>query len=213
MKTLSESHRRGYVERLRDILTNGFWMTRPKEHLVGWGQPVYMTSIIDMTCFTEVRLSHAEQHSQRYGLLGIGVERKFVLDRRGGPVHYVRNSVCESVVGNSLGVFLHCQAAGAHKQEELIRRNIGYLKPMSNPNSDDFAYLDEHEWRITHTHEAEKEGLIVSTGSQDPVYRIPVQPGDVRLIVSRTRRLDIWHTEMQPFRHSLGDGKKSIQSG
>jgi hypothetical protein len=54
---------------------------------------------------------------------------------------------------------------------------------MSNPEQDDFAYLDEHEWRITHTHEEEKLGLIAATGLDRPIYRIPVQPGDVRLVV------------------------------
>jgi hypothetical protein len=87
------------------------------------------------------------------------------------------------VVGNSLALFSHCQASGAQAQAELIRRNIGFLKPMSNPGQDDYAYLDEHEWRITHTHEEEKRGLIVATRLDRPAYRIPVQPGDVRLVV------------------------------
>jgi hypothetical protein len=185
---LSDSHRRDYVARAKSILLDGFWMTRPKERLIGSIPQLDATYsscdyVIDMTCFTEVRLSQAELHSQRYGLLGIGVERKFVLDRRGGPVHYVRNAHRETVVGNSLAVFSHLQATGAHDQAELVRRNIGFIKPMSNPEQDDYAYLDEHEWRITHTHEEEKLSLIAPTGLDRPVYRIPVQPGDVRLVV------------------------------
>src|SRR5260221_14510840 len=105
---LSDSHRRDYVERARSILQDGFWVTRPKEQLIGSSPGSDASSscdyVIDVSCFTEVRLSQAELHSQRYGLLGIGVERKFVLDRRGGPVHYVRNASCETVVGNSLAL-------------------------------------------------------------------------------------------------------------
>jgi len=189
----------GYAELARDILLNGFWMTRPPEQLMGWvvGSDndqlcSSARSTIDVTCFTEVRLSQAEEHSKQYGLLGIGVERKFVLDRRGGPVHYVRNGPRETVVGNSLALFWYLQEKDAQVQAELMRRNIGFLKPMSNPGEDDYAYLDEHEWRIIHSHEEEKRGLIVRTGLERPFYRIPVQPADVRLIVfpdADTRRL------------------------
>jgi hypothetical protein len=185
---LSDSQRRDYVARARSILRDGFWMTRPNERLIGSIPGLNATYsscdyVIDVTCFTEVRLSQAELHSRRYGLLGIGVERKFVLDRRGGPVHYVRNAHRESVVGNSLALLSHLQATGPHDQAKLVRRNIGFLKPMSNPEQDDYAYLDEHEWRITHTFEEEKAVLIAVTGLDRPVYRIPVQPGDVRLVV------------------------------
>jgi hypothetical protein len=163
-------------------------MTRPKEEILGYlpgsDDTISLCQyVIDVTCFTEVRLSQAESHSQRYGLLGIGVERKFVLDRRGGPVHYVRNAPRETVVGNCLAVFSYCQKNRAVDEEELMRRNIGFLKPMSNRDQDDYAYLDEHEWRITHTHMEEKQGLIVATGLDSPVYRIPVKAGDVRLVV------------------------------
>jgi hypothetical protein len=186
-KNLSDSQRKAYVDRLRSILQDGFWMTRPTERLVGsasnLGDCSLCDYVIDLACFTEVRLSQAESHSQQYGLLGVGVERKFVLDRRGGPVHYVRNADCESVVGNSLAVFSHLQRNGPEGLSELVRRNIGFLKPMSNPGQDDYAYLDEHEWRITHTHDAQGHGLIVPTGLEKPIYRLPLQPGDVRLIV------------------------------
>jgi hypothetical protein len=185
---LSDSQRRDYVARARSILQDGFWMTRPKEQLIGsiptlddsFGACEY---VIDQTCFTEVRLSEAGLHSQLYGLLGIGVERKFVLDRRGGPVHYVRNAPRETVVGNSLNLLSYLQKTGAKDEAELVRRNIGFLKPMSNPGRDDYAYLDEHEWRILHTPKEEGQGLIAATGLDTPVYRIPVQPGDVRLVV------------------------------
>jgi hypothetical protein len=206
LKTMSDVNRRDYVERLRDILTNGFWMNAPPEKIDGWASVPGSAGIsvwyeTPMTCFTEVRLSQAELHSQRYGLLGIGVERKFVLDRRGGPVHYVRNSPREAVVGNAYAVGLYCRQLAA-REWAYLKQNIGFMKPMSNRGSDDFAYLDEHEWRIIHTPEIETEKLIHATGLEKPKYRIPVQPGDVRLIVfpdAATRYLAFDDAEIQKF--------------
>jgi hypothetical protein len=207
LKTISDVNRRDYVERLRDILTNGFWMNAPAERIEGWASipesaGIYVKYEIPMTCFTEVRLSQAELHSQRYGLLGIGVERKFVLDRRGGPVHYVRNSGREAVVGNAYAVGRYCRQMGAERQWAFMKQNIAFMKPMSNRESDDFAYLDEHEWRIIPTPEIEAENLIVPTGHEKPKYRIPVLVGDVRLIVfpdAATRYMAFDDAEIQKF--------------
>lgn len=89
-QALSDEHRARYVDRLADILGKGFWMTKPDEKIYG-NKNVYIEYSAPMTCFTEIRLSQAKLHAQRYGLLGVGVTRRFVLDRLGGPVHYVRN--------------------------------------------------------------------------------------------------------------------------
>src|SRR5579862_4372518 len=84
VSALTDAHRNTYVDRLADILTNGFWMNTPDERIEGrngsWIE--YKTP---MTCFTEIRLSQATLHAERYGLLGIAVTRSLVLDRFGGP--------------------------------------------------------------------------------------------------------------------------------
>ena len=96
---LTDAQRATYVTRLVDILTNGFWMTKPSEKIHG-AKESSIEYQAPMTCFTEVRLSGTELHTQRYGLLGIAVNRHFVLERLGGPVHYVRNHCTEAVIGN-----------------------------------------------------------------------------------------------------------------
>jgi len=72
-----------YLERLWNILSEGFWMTTPPERLYGRGG-VYIDHAVPMTCFTELRGSAAADHSMRFGQLGIAVDRGFVLanDRR-----------------------------------------------------------------------------------------------------------------------------------
>lgn len=180
--TLTEANRSAYLDRLASILVDGLWMTKPDERLKGADQAIvkYSTSL---TCFTEIRLSQAQLHASRYGLLGIGVTRQFVLDRFGGPVHYVRNHASECVVSNVHKILTalntHCAPEVAH----YFAVNTSFIKNMSDPNKDDFTYLNEQEWRIVQTPAQTKAGKLVKTGHSQPEYRIPVGRGDVRIIV------------------------------
>jgi hypothetical protein len=180
---LTDSGRRRYVERLKDILAHGLWMTDPSERITG-NTDCHVKYEAAMTCFTEVRLSQARNHAARYGSLGIAVERKFVLDRFGGPVHYVRNSSSgECVIGNAQEVLSFLKVHAPKAVQEYFAINSAFLKSMSNRDSDDFAYIDEHEWRIVHTFEMVGRGKIKTTGQARPQFRIPLEHSDIKLIV------------------------------
>ena len=97
---LTDADRSAYVDRLAGIVADGLWMTTPRERIEG-NNGAWIEYTIPMTCFTEIRLSEAQSHSRQYGLLGMGVTRQFVLDRFGGPVHYVRHHASECVIGNA----------------------------------------------------------------------------------------------------------------
>jgi hypothetical protein len=90
---LTTEDREAYAKRLSDVLEQGFWMTVPRETLRGRSgdQPATIRYVVPMTCFTELRISHSEHHWCRYGLIGIVVDRSFVLRRSGGPVLYMRS--------------------------------------------------------------------------------------------------------------------------
>jgi hypothetical protein len=88
-RLLDANSRARYVTRLRDTLRSGLWMTVPSETLVGHAgasAPARIQYHTPMTCFTELRLSQSQPHHIRYGLLGLVVDRMFVLQRSGGPV-------------------------------------------------------------------------------------------------------------------------------
>jgi hypothetical protein len=196
---LSENKRKDYVERLVDILLNGFWMTCPQETLTGHNTKGVSGSVsfkyeAPMTCFTEVRLSQALNHARSYGLLGIAVDRKYVLDRWGSPVHYVRNHSDEKIVGAFLEL-RHCilthKTAGTERADELLRYLGTFLKAMSQKNADDYGHLNELEWRIVATEEQVEMGNLRRTGTEQPLYRLLLRRGDVRLVVfpdDRTRQ-------------------------
>ena len=189
--------REGHVGRLRDILTSGFWMTTPTEKLVGGATSGGVFSFeyqTPMTCFTEVRLTQSRVHSERYGRLAIVVDRQFVLERWGGPVHYVRNNADEFVVSN----FRLLRNWISRLLDDPKLRNIvpllpenrssldllfSMLKGMSDAGSDNHKYLDEHEWRIPFSQGQLQFGRLFATGQDRPKFKVSLFPKDVRMIV------------------------------
>jgi Putative abortive phage resistance protein AbiGi, antitoxin len=77
-----------YLERLRDILTYGLWMTDEAEHKFGIGSKKVTIPATPKCCFTELKLSESRRHAALYGRLGIGVKRPFLFERLGRPVTY-----------------------------------------------------------------------------------------------------------------------------
>ena len=187
-----EQQRQDYLVRLRNILSSGLWMTIPDEVIVGWSERGPASSIAyqaPMTCFTELRLSHSHEHSSRYGLLGIVVDRMFVLERGGGPVQYVRGSTEEMVVGNAVLAleWLHDQigrdTTGAQAVFENLAFHLAFLKGMSTSSTEDFTFLEEQEWRIVHSYRYEKRRCLARTGRARPKYLIPLQRSDLKMLV------------------------------
>lgn len=191
---LTPQDREKYVQRLGEILTDGLWMTMPpkppSEMLKGGGGRVHYS--IPMTCFTEIKLSQTQPHCKRYGLLGVGVDRQFVLDRLGGPVHYVRNHSDECIlewyaaIGTLLknGTMDGVQITDTHQfMEEVYYPFASFMKAMSNEGKDDYEYLEEHEWRIVATKRLEATGKIKPAPLGRRRHLIPLQPADLKIII------------------------------
>lgn len=188
---LEPASRRAYLERLHDVIRAGLWMTVPGEELVSSAGPdaVKVGLRVPMTCFTELRLSGARPHFTRYGLLGFVVHRKFVLERGGGPVLYVRqhdDDPLVSNVGQLLTWLLAKREEGVVDAADMTHGAFflcSFLKPMSTANTDDFSFIDEHEWRIVQSDRQVREGKIVRTERPPPPYRIPLSAADLRMLV------------------------------
>ncbi|HKO53339.1 MAG TPA: abortive infection system antitoxin AbiGi family protein [Polyangiaceae bacterium] len=139
-----------------------------------------------MTCFTELRLSVAAEHARKYGALGLVVDRQWVLDRWGAPVHYVRSNLDEAIVGNmkaTMDWLKRQKSPEATRVYENVLHTVAFMKGMSRPRKDDFAYLDENEWRIVHTFDQVTKGQLVATGTALPTHKIPLVPTDVRMVI------------------------------
>jgi hypothetical protein len=57
------------------------------------------------------------------------------------------------------------------------------MKGMSRPGTDDFAYIDENEWRIVHAFGQVTKGRFVATGRALPTHKIPLLPAELRMVI------------------------------
>jgi len=90
-KPLSDALRLEYVNCLREELKNGLWVKTPLyPDYLGRGDLIKVHRPI--TCFTEWTLGQSLPHTSRYGRLGFGFPKQFVLARGGQPVTYVRDA-------------------------------------------------------------------------------------------------------------------------
>ena len=78
-----------YLARLIDYYHNGLFAKRTTEATIR----KYKIKNVVRICFTEVRLSQAKVHAKRYGKLGIGFSRDFILNKDGRPVIYIPHTV------------------------------------------------------------------------------------------------------------------------
>ena len=172
--------REQYVERLRDDCLNGLFM-KPGEETIHGSNGTSLTAWISRVCFTEVRLSQAEDHARLYGMLGIGFHRDFALSREGNPVLYVQNGEKGVLIENLVKVreFLETENAAMLANLEVV---LGYLKNMSHQNASDLEFYEEMEWRILHLDRLMDEYIEAEDASQN-IYRLLVKPGDIKIIV------------------------------
>lgn len=177
-------------------------MTTPQENLYGHkGKSIEYS--MPMTCFTEIKLSDTHKHTERYGCLGFGFSREFVIKRSGGPVLYVPETEDDAIVANfsvlwdflkQLRWMANARLADGRtlcdedKLGELINAigiNIGFTKNMSECKSPrDFQYLDEAEWRIISTVRRVEERKINWFGLENtPPAKIPFKPCDLKVLI------------------------------
>ena len=177
---LDDDLRSKYIERLMDDLQHGFYMQPGDERLWGANQ-AEITPRIARTCFTEIKLSLAMKHAEKYGRLGIGVDRRYVLERFGGPVFYVQSGDTSNIIENFWKVwsFLREQKSDIADEFAVI---CGYLKNMSDRNCAELVYYDELEWRITHLRRLDGKYLTTQDAARH-IYRIKIKPDDVKVLV------------------------------
>lgn len=185
---LDDNIRHKYIDRLADTLRNGFFMQRN----VGETERIYdpnggsIDSEVPKTCFTEIKLSQAEQHAKRYGQLGIGVDREFVISRYGNPVFYVTNGDYANLCACAIKVYGYLEQSNEIKRD--LKVILAYFKKMGEKNSDNLQYYDESEWRITHLPQLEESGALIPKDRKNYIYRIKLSKKDIKTIVFPDKR-------------------------
>jgi len=180
--TIIDELRDKYVETLLNILENCFEMGKGKEEIYDLDGKILET-FVSRVCFTEIKLSAARKHSRRYGSLGLGVERDFVLKRYGNPVFYVKSGESNVAVNaNKVLEFLKSNDSGSNILLDY-RTLLSYFKNMNDPGLEKLEYYDELEWRVTHLNRLESEGMLTVVDKPKHQYMLKLKPHDVKVLV------------------------------
>jgi hypothetical protein len=173
-----------YVERLKNDLIEGLYVNTTEEDAIRKLKIKNLTRI----CFSEIRLSQAKKHAKRYGKLGLGFSRNFVLSKGGRPVIYTpfKEVAGINLLEDSFRNVYHQSKGQNHIQKPLVSI-MTHIKRMSNGKGED--YYEEMEWRIVH-HAKNKH--IVDTGSG--IHRLKFKPINLKVIIfpnEYTKRLSL----------------------
>jgi len=163
-----------YVERLKDYYQNGLYLKRTEEDVL---RRMKIKNLVRI-CFTEIKLSQAQEHANRYGKLGIGFSRDFILDKGGRPVIYIPYEAEEYLLENSLAAAYH----ESEKYEEIhrpLKWVLAFIKRMSDGHDED--YYDEMEWRIVYDENPNIKHF--TKGEKEGVYRLIFTPSDIKVII------------------------------
>ena len=131
-RRLTDALRKQYVNSLSGALRNGLWVKTPKDpDYLGDGSLIKVHRPI--ACFTEWSLGQSLPHTTRYGRLGLGFSKKFVLSRGGQPVIYVRDSTKNDPYTTALKTLARFFKSGDAKSRiprhrlEALRQQFDYL--------------------------------------------------------------------------------------
>lgn len=129
---LTDDLREEYVACLEGAFENGLWVKTPRvPDQLGDGRHIKVNRPI--ACFTEWSLGQSLPHTTRYGRLGLGFPKRFVLERGGQPVIYVRDGAKRSPYVKGileLAQFLKTLDTGCglgQQQIDTLRSRFDYL--------------------------------------------------------------------------------------
>jgi hypothetical protein len=171
-----------YVERLIDYYSNGLFARRTDEAVV---RGMKIKNIVRL-CFTEIRLSQVRTHSDRYGKLGVGFTREFIMARGGRPVIYVPHSakkggrLLEESIRN---VFERSKSdEETHRSAKWIMAHVKRMSDGGSPENQDYQdYYEEMEWRIVY--DETPGNTHFAKGHQKGTHRLKFRATDVQVII------------------------------
>ena len=135
-----------YIIRLKNILKFGFWMiTGDGSERIKVNGSEFDKPLVPRTCFTELKLSEARKHAQKFGRLGIGLKRYYLFDRLGGPMHYLQF--------NTENLFFPPYSSFCSADFEMI----SFFKHMCSNRPLRYDLFSESEWRIIFSENIKKK--------------------------------------------------------
>jgi len=172
-----------YLALLKSIVLGGFDMKEGTERIQG-REDSEIAITVPRVCFSEIRLRDVPQHCGKYGHLGIGFSRQFVLVRYGCPVFYIQNGPKGVVIENLARIhqFLgQCDSANQTEYVKDLDVVLGFLKNMWGNHQQELEFYDEMEWRIVYLTHMNGPYCEPPRSGRCPVLKI--EPSDIKLLV------------------------------
>lgn len=138
-----------FLKRLQDILEYGLWMRKHEgTDYIHVNKLKFPKPDVARLCFTELKISDSLLHARKFGPLGIGFKRFFIINRMGSPVYYVPDTQ-----GTGLHSFFPpCSNLFDPENPPEI---CSYFKNMSQGRNDQgyigYDLYEESEWRIIYS--------------------------------------------------------------
>jgi len=163
-----------YVERLKDDLEKGLFTRRTSEDSIRYWKIKNLVRI----CFTEIRLSQAQIHADRYGKLGIGFTRDFIMKKGGRPVIYVtydeKGNDC--LLEDSIRI-VHQKSSDNPEIHRSAKWIMAHVKRMSDKNGYDF--YEEMEWRLVY----DESSTHFTKDETEGIHRLKIEASDIKVII------------------------------
>lgn len=138
-----------FISRLESILKYGLWMRKHEgtDHIKVNGKEFPKPNVARL-CFTELKLSDSLLHAHKFGPLGIGFKRFFVINRLGSPVYYVPDT-------QGTGVYPFFPPYSDWYNSDAPDELFSFFKNMSQTRNDQgyikYDLYEESEWRIIYS--------------------------------------------------------------
>lgn len=134
-----------YLQRLKNILKYGLWMTEnhDDEYIKTYKGEI-KCPIHSRTCFTELKLSMARSHAAEFGRLGIGFKRFFLFDRIGAPMLYFsehRWNWFQPPLFDNHNI----------SNDDYYTCFFKSMTQKANDSTLQYKFFDESEWRIIYS--------------------------------------------------------------
>jgi len=179
-----------YAARLKNWYQDGLFAKRADAELIfrlpepGHVNKFKMKRLVRI-CLTEIRLSQAKDHSDRYGKLGIGFAREFIASKGGRPVIYTPWEAKVRLMEESAWRAWQKSATNGEIRESL-NWLFAFFKVMSNGEPEGSPlyedYYEEMEWRLVYGESLDGSGTFMH-GTEPETFRMKFEPGDVQVIV------------------------------
>lgn len=119
-----------YLDILASILEKGLRFSKPSQDHTEWIEKDLVEAKHPMLCFSEWGMTESAAHSGRYGYMGLGFTRRFVIEKGGRPVIYVNNTKSDPFRKAILGLIGFAKDAASEDAKVLrhVEQLSGYLK-------------------------------------------------------------------------------------